>query len=62
VAAGINLLTIAYVALPPHGLAFQNAICGINRSMAYIFSIILLIVIVALAAYLIYALMHPEKF
>lgn len=30
--------------------------------MAYIFSIILLIVIVALAAYLIYALMHPEKF
>jgi K+-transporting ATPase KdpF subunit len=45
-----------------HGLAFQNAICGINRSMAYIFPIILLIVIVALAAYLIYALMHPEKF
>lgn len=45
-----------------HGLAFQNAICGINRSMVYIFPIILLIVIVALAAYLIYALMHPEKF
>jgi K+-transporting ATPase KdpF subunit len=45
-----------------HGLAFQNAICGINRMMAWLYPIILLIVIVALAAYLIYALMHPEKF
>ncbi|MBU3655780.1 MAG: K(+)-transporting ATPase subunit F [Holosporaceae bacterium] len=30
--------------------------------MAWLYPIILLIVIVALAAYLIYALMHPEKF